>query len=389
MDKFDFLDEKLSDLREKHLLRKLNCIESVSDGMIRFQGCDTDKVLFCSNDYLNIACDDRVKAAVCAAAEKYGYGASSSRLICGSFQQHEEVEAAFADFFGTAAALLFNSGWMANEAVLNTLPEKGDIVLIDRQDHASIIDAAKNSDAKFRTYRRDDLSRLEKYLASATYNRKYIVTESVFSMDGDRADLEKLIELKNAYGAILIVDEAHGVGCFGHNGAGLIEEMGLSGQVDIIVAPLGKAVAACGAIVAAQKNVIDYLINKARAFIYTTAPSPVNCAAILAGLEIIKSEPDRRKKLAENARYLRTELSKAGFDTGESTSHIVPVIIGDSENTLAISAKLFNRGYFVCAIRPPTVAIGRGRLRISVQCKHTTQQIDGLVDTLKVVSRQM
>ncbi len=386
MDKFNFLDEKLAKLREKHLLRRLNCIESVSDGVIRFQGCDTDKVLFCSNDYLNIAADDRIKAAVSAAVDKYGYGASSSRLICGSFQEHAVIEAAFADFFGTTGALLFNSGWLANEAVLNTLPEKGDLVLIDRHDHASIIDATKSSDAKFRTYRRSDLSRLEKYLSDTTYNRKYIVTESVFSMDGDRADLKKLVELKNAYGAILIVDEAHAVGCFGNNGAGLIEELGLVGKADIIIAPLGKAVGACGAIVAAQQNVIDYLINKARAFIYTTAPPPVNCAAILAGLDIIKTQPERRKILAKNAEYLRTELGKAGFNTASSTTHIVAVIIGDSEKTLAVSAELLKCGYYVCAIRPPTVAAESARLRISMQYEHSTKQIDGLVDALKSIS---
>lgn len=383
MDKFNFLVEKLNNLRKKHLLRRVNCIKSISDGVIRFQGSDSDKVLFCSNDYLNIAADDRVKAAVCAAAEKYGYGASSSRLICGTLGPHLDVENAFTDFFGTAGALLFNSGWLANEAVLNTLPEKGDVVLIDRHDHASIIDAAKSSDAKFRTYRRGDLSKLEKYLSDASYNRKYIVTESVFSMDGDRADLEKLVELKNTYGAILIVDEAHAVGCFGDSGSGLIEELGLSGEVDIVVAPLGKAVGACGAIVAAQQNVIDYLVNKARAFIYTTAPSPVNCAAILAGLEIIKTQPHRRKKLAENADYLRSELCKAGFDTGPSSTHIIPVIIGDAEKTLAISAELFERGYFACAIRPPTVPGDSSRLRISMQCEHTTEQIDGLVGAIK------
>lgn len=387
MNKFDFLDEKLEQLGKKHQLRELNCIESVSDTLIRFDEGESDKVLFCGNDYLGVAGDLRVKEAVCAAGGEYGFGASSSRLICGTLRPHLDVEKAFADFLGSESALLFNSGWMANEAVLNTLAEKGDIVLMDRHDHASIIDAAKGCGATFRTYRRDDLSRLEKYLSDKSYNRKYIVTESIFSMDGNRADLEKLVELKNAYGAILIVDEAHGVGCFGDNGAGLIEELALAGEVDIIIAPLGKAVGASGAIVASQKNVVDYLVNKARAFIYTTAPSPVSCAAILAGLEIIKTEPERRRKLAENAEYLRDKLAAAGFDIAGSTTHIVPVIIGESEKTLKVSSDLFERGYFACAIRPPTVARGSGRLRISIQSSHSVEQIDGLVETLKAALR--
>jgi 8-amino-7-oxononanoate synthase len=386
MDKFDFLNEILSDLHEKHLLRGLNCIEAAVDGVARFKGCDSGKVLFCSNDYLNIAGDNRVKEAVCDAVGKYGYGACSSRLICGTLQPHRDVEDAFAPLLGCDSALLFNSGWTANEAVLATLPGKGDLVLMDRSDHASIIDAVKASGAKFRTYRRDNLSRLEKYLSDKSYNRKYIVTESVFSMDGDRADLEKLVALKKAYGAILIVDEAHAVGCFGPNGAGLIEELDLTGQIDIIIAPLGKAFGASGGIVAAQKNVIDYLINKARPFIYTTAPPPANCAAIMAGLQIVNTEPERRIILAKNAQHLRAELDKAGFDTGPSLTHIIPVIIGDAKKTMEISVELFNRGYFASAIRPPTVANDSSRLRISLQCNHSTEQIDGLVAALKVIS---
>jgi len=383
MDKFDYLDEKLDDLRKKHLIRALSCVKHSGNGFVSFNNCDSDKILFCSNDYLNIASDKRVIDAVCDAVARYGYGTGSSRLICGTHKLHRDVEEAFAALLGYEAALLVNSGWAANEAVIRTLPVKGDIVLMDKLDHASIIDAVKSSEAKFRTYRRDDLSRLEKYLSDDSFKRKYIVTESVFSMDGDRADLQELVELKNAYGAILIVDEAHAFGCFGPNGAGLTEEFGLSGQIDIMVTPLGKAAGACGAIIAAQKNVIDYLINKARPFIYTTAPPPVNCAAILAGLEIIKTEPDRRKKLAENADYLRGKLIQEGFDTGNSSTHIIPVIIGDADKTVRVSKSLLEAGYFASAIRPPTVPNESSRLRISVQCNHTTEQIDGLVKALK------
>ena len=380
MDKFDFLDEKLAELSGKHLLRKLNCLEATSSGTVKFEEPDSEKILFCSNDYLNISRDSRVTEAVCHAVGKYGYGGCSSRLICGTQKPHRDVEDAFAALLGTESALLFNSGWTANEAVLRAIPENGDLILIDRHDHASIIDAVKSSGAKFRTYRREDISRLEKYLSDEKCRRKFIVTESVFSMDGDCADLKKLVDLKNKYGAILIVDQAHAIGCFGANGAGLADELGLLGQIDILVAPLGKAFAASGAIVASARTVIDYLVNKARPFIYTTAPPPVNCAAILAALEVVQTEPQRRTKLAENTRYLREKLIAAGFDTGKSSTQIVPVIFGDAEETVRVSGELFEAGFYVSAIRPPTVPNNSSRLRISLQCNHTTEQIDGLVD---------
>jgi 8-amino-7-oxononanoate synthase len=290
-----------------------------------------------------------------------------------------------ASLFQKESALVFPSGWTANEAILKTIPQKGDLVLLDKLDHASIIDAATNSDAQFKTYRRGNLDRLEKALADTNYNRKFIVTESIFSMDGDTADLHALVRLKKTYNAILIVDEAHAVGCLGNTGAGLAEKMGLLNDVDIVVATMSKALAASGGVVAAPKVVTDYLINKARSFIYTTAPSPVNCAAVLAAMEIIKTEPQRREKLAQNAAYLRDRLKKLGLNTGESSTHIIPVIIGSEKDTLAVSQSLYDKGFFVAAIRPPTVPPGTSRLRISLQADHTTPQIDDLCGALSAL----
>jgi len=382
-DKFAFLQKRLTELENTSLLRRLRCIESVQGPVVWLEGDPIEKVLFCSNNYLNLADDKRIIAAVTDAVKRYGYGATASRLISGTMTPHVEVEAAFARFFGTEAAILFPSGWTANEAVLKTIPQKGDIVLLDKFDHASIIDATRAAQAEFRTYRPDKLDRLEKLLADKKYNRKFIVTESIFSMDGNVADLARLVELKKAYNAILIVDEAHAIGCMGETGAGLAQAVGALDEVDIIVAPMGKAIAATGAIVAGPKTVIDYLVNKARPFIYTTAPSPVNCAAILAALEIVKTEPSRREKLTANTEYLRTGLNKLGLDTGKSTTHIIPVIIGPSEDTLRISNQLYDRGFFIAAIRPPTVPEGSARLRISVQSDHKTEQLDALVNALK------
>ena len=387
MDKFAFLQEQLRELENYGLLRRLLCVESAQGPVVRFEGDPGEKVLFCSNNYLNLAEDKRVAAAVTAAVNRYGYGAAASRLISGTMKPHLDVESAFSEFFGTEAALFFPSGWTANEAVLKTIPQKGDIVLLDKFDHASIIDAARAGGAEFRTYRPDNLDRLEKFLAVKKYNRRFIVTESVFSMDGNEADLARLVDLKRAYNAVLIVDEAHALGCLGETGAGLAQEVGLLGEIDIIVAPLGKAVAATGAIVAGPRTVINYLINKARAFIYTTAPAPVTCAAISAVLKIIKTEPQRRERLKANAEYIRTGLGKLGVDTGKSTTHIIPVIIGSSKDTLRISKDLYDRGFFIAAIRPPTVPEGSARLRISVQSDHTKEQLDGLVEAIEEITK--
>ena len=275
------------------------------------------------------------------------------------------------------------SGWSANQALLTTLPQKGDLVLIDRFDHASIIDAVKTSEADFRTYRRGHLEKLEKHLSDTSYRNRFIVTESVFSMDGDIADLAELVDLKKKHNAILIVDEAHAVGCFGETGAGLCEEAGVLDDVDILVAPLGKAVATGGGIIAGAKPVIDMLINRARPFIYTTAPSPVIAAAALKALEIIQTEPDRRRHLQANAEFLRQEFEAMGLSIGDSASQIIPVILGESAKAMAVSKQLYDAGFFVSAIRPPTVPPGTSRLRISVQCDHTRDQLEGLCQTLK------
>lgn len=381
MAKFEFLKNKLAELKNGDLLRQLVTIESAQGPVVTVEG--REKIVFCSNNYLNLAAEPRVTAAVVEAVRKFGTGAAASRLLSGTMKPHVELERSFADLFGTEAALFFTSGWTANQAVITTIPQKDDIVLIDKLDHASIIDAARSGQAQFRTFKTTEIDKLEKYLADPAYERKFIVTESVFSMDGNTADLKGLVELKNAYDAILIVDEAHAVGCLGRTGAGLAEQLGVLDQVDIIVAPLGKAVAATGAIVAAKKTVIDYLINKARGFIFTTAPSPGVCAGALRALDIIRSEPGRRNRLGANAEYLRNKLRVAGLNIAESTTYIIPVMIGSAADALSVSKTLYDKGLFVPAIRPPTVPAGSSRLRISVQAEHTTEQMDALAEALK------
>lgn len=385
MSSFDFIKDQLSRLRQDNLLRKLLSIDSAAGPVIRVG--NAEKVLFCSNNYLNLANNPQIIAAAKEAMENYGFGSAASRLISGTITPHIELEEKLAQMFGKQAALVFPTGYMTNLAVLQTIPQKGDLLLLDKLDHASIIDAAKGSEAQFRTYHRTQFDKIENFLASDKYNRKFIVTETIFSMDGDFAQLKKLVELKKKYNAYLIVDEAHAFGCLGKTGAGLAEELGLLNDVDIIIATLSKAAGCMGGFVVSDKYVIDCLINKARPFIYTTAPLPANSAAALCAIEIIEKAKDKRKRLKENADYLREKLKSLGLNTGTSTSHIIPVIIGDNKKTLEISERLFEKGFLVVAIRPPTVAPGTSRLRISVQCDHTKEQIDSLCKTLDVIIR--
>jgi len=381
MDKFIHLSQELQDIQAQQMYRKCVQIDSAQGPTVWIDGREV--VLFCSNNYLNLANHPKIRQAAVEAIGKFGFGSAASRLISGTMTPHVEAEKAWAKFFGKPAALFFTSGWSANQSILTTLPQKGDIVLMDRMDHASIIDAVRTSNAQFHTYRRDNLERLEKYLADSQYRHKFIVTESIFSMDGDTANLKTLVELKNKYNAILIVDEAHAVGCMGERGAGLAEERDVLNEVDIVVAPLGKGPACGGAIVAAGKVVIEYLINKARPFIFTTAPSPAAAAASLAALEIIQHEPQRRSHLKQNADFLRRQFSQMGLNIGLSTTHILPVILGSAEKTVETAQKLLKKGFFCSAIRPPTVPAGTERLRISVQCEHTEEHLIRLCKALQ------
>jgi len=382
-DRFGYLGRELAELASAHLLREPVCIDSAQAATVVVAGAE--KVVFCSNDYLALANHPAVISAVSDAIGRYGHGAGASRLVSGTMRPHLELEGELAELFAKEGALVFPCGWMANEAVIRTLPERGDVVLLDKLDHASIIDAARSSGAEFRTFRRGDLPRLEKLLAREHWRRKFIVSESIFSMDGDAADLAALVELKNKYDAYLILDEAHALGCFGERGAGLAEEAGLLDEVDIVVATLSKAAGSGGGVVASKKVVVDMLINRARSFVYTTGCTVSNCAAALAAVRMFRSEPERRRRLRRNAEYLRGTLVKMGIDTGLSCSQIIPVIIGADAQALEVSRGLFDRGFLVPAIRPPTVAVGTARLRVSVQSEHTKEQMDGFCGALAEV----
>jgi 8-amino-7-oxononanoate synthase len=380
IDCLNYLNDNLEQLKRDNLFRSLKPVQCPQGAVITIDG--QKKVCFASNNYLNLANNGQIIKAVKMGLDLYGYGSGASRLISGSCQIHHQAENALAEFVQKQAALIFPSGWMANQAIIRTIPQKGDLLLLDKLCHSSIIDAAACSDCQFKTYRKDNLTRLEKLLSQNHHQKKFIITESVFSMDGDCADLIELVRIKQKYGAILIVDEAHSIGCFGDNGNGLASQLGVLSEIDIFIGTLGKAFGLYGGFVASNKAVIDYLINKAKPFIYTTAISPINSCAIIAALELIKDGHQTRQKLMQNAEFVRKKLTDNNIDIAKSTTYIIPVIIGQKERTIEISQNLFEKGYYCPAIRPPTVPNNSSRLRISIQSEHTKQQLEDFTDLI-------
>ena len=375
------IEEFLKKREEQGLLRSLNPSNSREDGKINIKGkCYID---FCSNDYLGLSSHPELKKAFKEAAEKYGISASASRLLSGDTQIHQKLEEKTAVFKGKESALIFNSGYQANVGIISSLYGKGDVIFSDKLNHASIIDGALLSGAKFFRFLHNDLNHLESLLKKERnkFNNSLIVTETVFSMGGDIAPLKGLISLKEKYNCEIMVDEAHATGIFGKNGSGMVEELGVTEKIDLIMGTFSKALGGFGAYLACKREVKDFLINTCRSFIYSTAlPVPV-IAANLAALDLIKKEPFRRKTLLENAKYLHTELSGKGFKI-RGSSQIIPLIIGDAQETLNISQQLKTRGYWVLPIRQPTVPTGQARLRFSLSFCHSKKTLKELIDDI-------
>ncbi len=390
------LKTELEDLKKKNLLRSLRQMDSDQDAIVTVDGQKC--VNFSSNNYLGLANDHRLKSAAIQAIQEYGTGSGASRLITGSMKLHHELEAKIAEFKGAEATLLFNSGYHANIGILSALLRKEDVVFSDQLNHASIIDGCRLSGAKVRVYPHCNVVELEELLAQEVREvrqvravRRVIATDSIFSMDGDAAPLAELMSLAEKYDAWLMVDEAHATGVYGAKGSGLIEEMfplreknEVSRERLIQMGTLGKALGSFGAYVAGPKVLIDYLINKSRSFIYTTALPPAIAASALAAIEIVEKESSLREKLWENIDYFNTQMKGATRRVAptELKSPIIPLIVEDSEKALTLSQKLFEKGMIVTAIRYPTVAQGTERLRITLMATHTKSQIDLLIEAL-------
>jgi 8-amino-7-oxononanoate synthase len=377
-------ESELASLREAGLLRELVSLRERRGATVRLGGADL--ISFSSNDYLGLAEDPQVRATLVRAVEEHGAGAGASRLISGNWAPHADLEETLAWFKGTEAALSFASGYATAVGTLSGLLTKGDVVIIDKRAHASLIDGARLSGAALRTFPHNDLARLEHRLewakATATKaSRVLVVTEAIFSMDGDRAPLREIVEMKNRHGALLLVDEAHSVGLIGRGGRGLADELGVAGGVDFQFGTLSKAVGLAGGYVAGSKAAMHLLINRARSFIYSTAPPPALAAT--ASFVLREMLPGRfgdeaRARLWSNARQFC-----GGTGLGEPSSAIVPVIIGAESRALGMAAALRGRGFLLPAVRFPTVPRGQARLRVTLSASHAPEQIDGLIDALR------
>ena len=378
----NFIRETLQDLRVRGLYRRLTALGSAAGPRVTVAG--RELLQFASNNYLGLANDRRVKEALARGIEKWGWGAGASRLVAGHTEAHEALEADLAAFKHTEAALVFPTGYQTNLAVLGSLVGRGDLVLSDRENHASIYDAVKLSGARLVRYAHADAGDAARLLAKHrdAPGRRLLVTDTVFSMDGRRAPLRTLAELAECEGAMLVLDEAHATGVLGPTGAGLAEEVGLESGITASVGTLSKAFGGIGGFVAASREVCDLIVNRGRSFIYTTALPAAACEAARAALRIVREEPDRRRRVLALADRLRGALQEKGFDSGRSETQIVPVLVGAPERALALAAALLERGIFCPAIRPPTVPPGTSRLRVSLTAEHTEEDVDRLVSAL-------
>jgi 8-amino-7-oxononanoate synthase len=379
-----FIDTELQRLKDAGLYRRLRRVEGAQDATLTLDGREV--INFSSNNYLGIANHPALAAAAKQAIDRYGCGSGASRLISGNMTLHEELEAKLAQFKNTEAALVFNSGFQANSGILATLVGEGDVIFSDALNHASIIDGCRLSRAQTQVYAHCDLDQLAAQLKIAPSGaRKLIVSESIFSMDGDQAPLVGIVELAEKYGAMVMVDEAHATGIFGANGAGVVAKLGLAERVTVQMGTLGKALGGFGAYVAGSRGLRELLINRCRSFIFTTALPPAVMAMALAALDLVRQEPQRRAVLWANCRKLNQGLTKLGFELGPSESPILPLMVGDANKCMELSERLLEHGVFAQGIRPPTVPPGTSRLRITLMATHTEEQIERALKIFKEV----
>lgn len=381
LDPLRWLDDELTALDAAGLRRRL----TQRDGPQRADAIQLDGrrlVNFGSNDYLGLAADGP-RQAVVQAIERVGWGSGASPLVTGRGSVHAALEQALARFEDTESALLFSSGYAANLGTIAALVSRGDAVYLDAKNHASIIDGCRLSGARLEVYPHGDVAFLQKRLARrGDFRRRLIVTDTLFSMDGDLAPVPELAELAERYDAMLMVDEAHATGVFGHSGRGICEHLQVERGVHVRVGTLSKALGSMGGFVAGSARLIDWLANRARSYIYSTAPPEAMAAYAIQALQTVTDEPFRRTVLLQRADKLRAELQHQGWNTGRSASQIVPVILGDAQRTMSLAQTLRERGLFVPGIRPPSVPQGESLLRISLSYQHSEDAVQRLVEAM-------
>lgn len=381
---FDDFPGQLEALDARGLRRRRRLLESPQTAHVAVDG--RSYVAFASNDYLGLAADPRLIEAACEGARAHGVGTGASHLILGHMTAHHELEAALAKFTGLPRALLFSTGYMANLGIVTALAGRRDDVFADRLNHASLNDAALLARADFKRYAHGDLAQLERLLAASTAQRKLVVVDAVFSMDGDIAPVPELVALCERFDALLVLDDAHGFGVLGNNGRGVLEHFAIDSPRIVYMATLGKAAGVAGAFVAGSNELIETLVQRARTYIYTTASPPLLSHALLKSLEIIAGEPTRRATLASHIAQLKAGLAGLRWKLLPSDTAIQPLIVGDNARALAVTDALMGRGILVPAIRPPTVPDGTARLRISLSAAHTSHDVAALVEALHAVA---
>jgi glycine C-acetyltransferase/8-amino-7-oxononanoate synthase len=364
--------ERLEELHERGLYRRLRLVSGPQGPRVLLSGRPV--LLLCSNNYLGLADHPKVRTAAAEAAMRWGAGAGASRLISGTMEPHRCLESRLAEFKGYEAALLFGSGYLANTGVIAALAGRGEVVFSDELNHASIVDGCRLSRAETRVYRHGDLEHLAWGLEQADGRGALIVSDGVFSMDGDVAPVSELLELARRHGCRLLIDEAHATGAIGPGGRGSVAAAGLSGEVDVVVGTLGKALGSYGAYACASAETIDYLVNAARPFVFSTAPPPPSVAAATAALELVS--PNRVERLQSNATRFRAALAAEGLDPGGSQTQIVPIEVGGAERTMELCERVLERGVFAQGIRPPTVPEGSSRLRFTVMATHRAGELE-------------
>ncbi|MGA2852845.1 MAG: 8-amino-7-oxononanoate synthase [Verrucomicrobiota bacterium] len=386
------LKNRLDAVREQNLFRELRRVDSAQGPRIEIGG--KSYLNFSSNDYLGLANNPVLKEAAIKAVEKFGAGAGASRLICGSLAPFHELEESLADFKRAEAALTFSTGYATSIGTIGALIGKNDIIILDKLVHASIVDAAKLSGAKLRVFAHNDLNDLEDKLKWAgkiskaeSGKRKaeiLVVTESIFSMDGDAAPLREIVMLKEKYGAWLMVDEAHATGIIGENGRGLADELGVSSQIEIQMGTLGKALGSSGGYICGSRALIDYLVNRARSFIFSTAPVPAAAAAAKAAIQFVQSSEGERRRKHLRARVAEFQSQISNLKS-QIPGAIIPILIGDESKAVEAAAKLREQDIFVPAIRYPTVARGKARLRVTFTASHSADDVATLVRALEQI----
>jgi glycine C-acetyltransferase/8-amino-7-oxononanoate synthase len=377
--------ERLEELRDRGLYRRLRLVSGPQGPRVLLGGRPV--LLLCSNNYLGLADHPKVRGAAAEAAMRWGAGAGASRLISGNMEPHRRLESRLAEFKGYEASLLFGSGYLANTGVIAALAGAGEVVFSDELNHASIVDGCRLSRAETFVYRHGDLEHLAWGLEQAGGHGSLIVSDGVFSMDGDIAPLPGLVELARRHNCRLMVDEAHATGAIGPGGRGSVAAAGLSDEVDVVVGTLGKALGSYGAYACASAETIDYLVNSARPFIFSTAPPPPSVAAATAALELVS--PHRVERLQANASRFRAALGAEGLDPGPSQSQIVPIEVGEAETAMDLCERVLERGVFAQGIRPPTVPEGSSRLRFTVMASHRVGELERAAKLVGGAAREL